>query len=428
MVPRWIEAEIESGRQRTKKAKLIRCQFATPIDRTKARTIVTLSAMTFAGVTVFILVILFFVALNGLIWVSLTRLHPTRRRLIAVLFVAGNLLWPVLPFILSDRTSPTIRVVRALLGPPWFTWLLFILLYSLFVLIVGATWIPFRSRIGFTRFGRWPSRIFLMGTVFFCLIGLYSALVPLRIERPVVASASVPAALNGTKIALLSDLHVGLFSRRSRLEKISSVVTSEKPDLVLLSGDLIDDDPFFVPKLLEGLSEIDAPILAVLGNHEIYGDPHRVIEQMKGSKIRLLLNEGYELRRGTSSLWIAGITDYAATQRGRPELKPDLKRALIGRPQGAYTIALAHQPKVFADARALGIPLSLCGHTHGGQFGIRALGFSLAGLFLPYHMGMYEVDGMKLYINTGTGFWVVPLRTGMTPEITIVTLRSEAQK
>ena len=345
-----------------------------------------------------------------------------------LLFLAGNLLWPVLPFILSDRTSPAIRVVRALLGPPWFSWLLFILLYSLFILLVGATWIPFRSGISFTRFGKWPSRIFLMGTVLFCLVGLYSALVPLRIERPVVASASLPAALNGTRIALLSDLHVGLFSRRSRLEKISAAVASERPDVVLLSGDMIDADPFFVPKLLEGLSGIDAPILAVLGNHEIYGDPHRVIEQMKGSQVRLLLNEGYVLQRGASSLWIAGITDYAATRRGRDELKPDLKRALIGRPTGAYTIALAHQPKVFADARALGIQLSLCGHTHGGQFGIRALGFSLAGLFLPYHMGMYEEDGMKLYVNTGTGFWVVPLRTGMTPEITIVTLRSDMQE
>jgi len=384
--------------------------------------------MTPAGIATFILVILFFVSLNGLTWRSLTSLHPRRRRVITLFFVAGNLLWPVLPFVLTDRTSSAIRIVRALLGPPWFSWLLFILLYSLFILIVGALWLPFRSRLSFSRFGQWPSRIFLIATLLFCFIGIYSALVPLRVERPVVASASVPRSLDGTRIALLSDLHVGLFTRQARLAQISAVVQSEKPDVVLLSGDMIDDDPFFVPKLLEGLSAIEAPILAVLGNHEIYGDPTRVIAEMKGSKVRLLLNEGYELRRGDGSLWIAGITDYAATQRGRPELKPDLQRALTGRPQGAYTIALAHQPKVFDEARALGIPLSLCGHTHGGQFGIRSIGFSLAGLFLPYDMGMYEVDGMKLYINTGTGYWVVPLRTGMTPEITILTLRSGEQK
>lgn len=358
----------------------------------------------------------------------MTTLHPKRRRWIVALFVAGNLLWPLLPFILSSRTSPVIRVIRALLGPPWFSWLMFIVLYSAFIIIIALLWLPFRSRASFREFGRRPSQIFLITTVIFCVVGLYSALVPLRIERPEVVSPQIPPAFDGAKVVLLSDLHVGLFTRRSRLTQISRLVANEDPDVVVVSGDFIDDDPFFVPKFLDGLAGIDRPIFAVLGNHEIYGDPFEVIERLRGSRVRLLVNEGAALEREGAKLWIAGVSDYAASQRGRDALRPDLGKALAERPEGAFAIALAHQPKVFEEARALGVPLTLCGHTHGGQFGIRPLGFSLAGLFLPYHMGMYEVDGMKLYVNTGTGYWLVPLRTGMTPEITVVTLRSSSPR
>ncbi len=71
----------------------------------------------------------------------------------------------------------------------------------------------------------------------------------------------------------------------------------------------------------------------------------------------------------------------------------------------------------------LGIPLTLAAHTHGGQLDIRPLGWSLAGVFLDYHMGLYELGASRLYINTGTGYWLFPFRPGMTPEITLIELR-----
>jgi predicted MPP superfamily phosphohydrolase len=158
----------------------------------------------------------------------------------------------------------------------------------------------------------------------------------------------------------------------------------------------------------------------VLGNHEIYGDPHGVIRGLEGTRLKLLVNRGISLRDG--KLWLAGVSDYAAGQRGGADLRPDVTRALEGKPEDATSILLAHQPAAFADARKHGIPFTIAGHTHGGQFGIRSLGWSLAGMFLPYHMGLYEKDGSQLYVNTGTGYWVVPFRLGMTPEITLFEL------
>lgn len=379
--------------------------------------------MTLGAILAFLVFAAIFISLNILAWKALTRFHPRFRRLFLVVFAVSNALWLVLPWVLIARTNPLIRLLRATFGPPWFFWLMWVLLYAGLLAVVTICWLPFRRRVPWREFGRRPSAAFLLFTLVFCVVGFYHAVVPLRVETPEIIDARLPAQLDGMKIVLLSDTHVGLFTRMSRLEEIARIVNELKPAVVAISGDMIDDDPFWVPKLLEGFRSIEAPIVGVLGNHEIYGDPEQVIEKMRGSRIRLLVNEGFPLERDGATLWIAGISDYAAAQRNRTTLAPDLDRALRGRPDGAFVVGLAHQPKIFAEAVEREIPLSLAGHTHGGQCGIRPLGISLAGLFLEYHMGLYRKGSSQLYINTGTGYWLVPLRFGMTPEITAITLR-----
>ena len=244
----------------------------------------------------------------------------------------------------------------------------------------------------------------------------------LRIERVTISHSELPQSADGTRIALLGDLHVGLFTRPSRLDTIFRDTAALDPDVVLIAGDLIDDDPHFVPKLLRGSEAIgpSTPVYAVLGNHEMYGQPHRVIEAMRGSRIRMLVNEGI----GFGDLWIAGVSDPAAAQLpGEEALVPDLGKALSGKGTAAFPIVVSHQPKIIDEARQRGIPIALCAHTHGGQLGIRPLGWSLAGVFLRYHMGLYDLPPTQLYINTGTGYWLFPFRLGMSPEITLIELR-----
>lgn len=335
--------------------------------------------------------------------------------------VAGNLMWPFFP--LLRALTPFSRAVRAILGPLWFGWISFAILYSAFLFLILLAWIPFARKRPFAQFAHWPSRVFLTTIIAGFVIGFYQALVPLRIERVPVRIANLPPSAEGMKIALITDLHVGLFTRPSRLETIFATTNALRPDVVLIAGDMIDDDPYFVPKLLAGTGPLsrEIPLYAVLGNHEMYGAPSAVVKALQGSRIRLLVNEGAPL----GDVWLAGVSDRAASQL--PETKslaPDLAKALRGKPASSVAIALSHQPSVLEEARRLGVPLALAGHSHGGQLGFRPLRWSLAGIFLPYHMGLYDVPPTQLYVNTGTGYWLLPFRLGMTPEITLVELAS----
>jgi uncharacterized protein len=358
---------------------------------------------------------------------SLLSIHPRRKRTIVILAILGNVMWVFFP--LLRTLTPAGRWTRAVFGPPWFAWNSFAILYAGFVLIWSAVAMrPLFIRLpksgGMAAALQMSSRIVLALGVVASLAGMYEALIPLRIERVPITIANLPAAAEGTRIVVLGDLHVGLFTRSSRLRQFFETTRELKPDLVILAGDLVDDDPYFAPKLLAATRFLDSPqgktqtpLLAVLGNHEMYGDPLGAIAALRGSRIHLLVNEGVEFR----SLWIAGISDYAAQQK---DLRPDISRALHAAPPGTLPILIAHQPKAFDEARARHIALTLVAHTHGGQLGIRPLGWSLAGLFLPYHMGWYQRGASQLYVNTGTGFWLVPFRLGMTGEITVIELHT----
>ncbi|HEV7425866.1 MAG TPA: metallophosphoesterase [Thermoanaerobaculia bacterium] len=365
------------------------------------------------AIFVAIAVAIFLVA-NVAAFRMLVRVHPCRRRIVIALLVIGNVMWLFFP-ILNARMDFS-RFVRAFFGPPWFAWSCFAILYSTFALLLAIVWLPFVRRMPFARFARWPSRLFLWSTLFALIAGVWNALMPLRVECvPIVADGAPPF-----RIALISDLHTGLFTRPSRLEKIFATAAAQKPDVILLAGDNIDDDPIFTAKLLAATHVLDPrmALLAVLGNHEMYGQPLEVIDRLRGSRIHLLVNEGVAI----DGAWIAGISDFAART---PKLAPDLDGALRGR-NGAFPIVLAHQPKAFAEAMKRGLPVTLCGHSHGGQCAVRPLHWSLAGIFLPYHMGLYRRGASQLYVNTGTGYWLFPWRFGLgiSPEITIINLKA----
>lgn len=380
--------------------------------------------MSAAGIAIFALVALLFLGISWASWKSYCLFHRGGRRVFATIAIASNLFWLILPFIASERLSAAFRVARSILGPPWFYWVLFSLVHVALVVLVSILWfLVARRREPLSSFGRIYSELFFLAFAIVTVVGVVQALVPLRVERVPITIAGLPAELRGMRIALISDLHVGLFSRPDRLAKISRAVMSQKPDHVVVAGDFIDDDPYFVPKFLKGLEPIGSgtPVTAVLGNHEIYGDPHDVIRQLSGTRVRLLVNEGTGVLRGDEVLWLAGISDYAA----RGELAPDLDAALRGRPANAPVIVISHQPRVFPEAIKRRLPLVLAGHSHGGQFGIRWLGWSLAGVFIPYDMGLFQKDATQMYVSTGAGYWLVPMRFGMSPEVVVIELRAK---
>jgi len=272
---------------------------------------------------IFAFVVVLFAAFNVATVRQLLRIHPRRKRIVLGLVTIGNVMWLFFP-ILNARTDFS-RWTRAVFGPPWFAWTCFAILDSLVLFVILLAWLPFARRVAFVRFAKWPSRVFLWTTLVALVAGVYGALVPLRINRVPIAIDNLPASAEGMRIALIGDLHVGLFSRPSRLRRIFSTIDSLHPDLVLLAGDLVDDDPVFAPKLLDATRVVSpqTPILAVLGNHEMYGAPLEMIDRLRGSRVRLLVNQGVAMR----GLWIAGISDYAART---PDLRPNFAKALSG--------------------------------------------------------------------------------------------------
>lgn len=368
------------------------------------------------GTLIFIAVLAVFGAFNWLTARQLFRLHPRRRPIVVELLVVGNLMWLFVPW-LRTRTD-AMRFIRATLGPPWFAWLCFVLVYSIVIAAIVVAWLPFKRRVGYVRFSRWPSRVFLWTTIAALVAGVYGALVPLRVTTVPVTIDGLPPQAEGMRVALIGDLHVGLYSRPSRLRKIFETARAQKPDVVLLAGDLVDDDPYFASKLLRGVDAVgpSIPVIGVLGNHEMYGDPVEMIDRLRGSRVHLLVNDGVAVR----GLWIAGISDFAAQL---PALRPDFDKALAGR-GNALPILLAHQPRAFPESIRRAIPLTLCAHSHGGQCGFRPLHWTLAGLFIPYDMGLYRRAASQLYVHTGAGYWLLPWRLGITPEVVIVELQS----
>jgi predicted MPP superfamily phosphohydrolase len=342
--------------------------------------------------------------------------------------ILGNLLWLLLPLLLKSHSSPFFRIARAVLGPFWVYWNFLIFLYSVFLLILAFIWvIAFQwAGLSFLTFAHAPSDIFLITIVSISAIGLVEALFLIKIEKIVVKIKNLPPEFAGYKIAMVSDLHVGFFSRPGRLEQFSKVAQKTNPDLFIVCGDITDDDPHYLPKFLKSLECLDPylPAFGVLGNHDVYANPEKTLRILEDSRLTMLVNEGLEIKRGESVIWLAGVGDQGARRFGKwGSVAPDFDKAIAKKPANAITVLMAHQPQGFKEAAKRKIELTLSGHTHGGQFGFKWLKWSLAKPFLKYDMGHFEEEGCQLFVSSGTGFWMLPVRFGLNPEVSLIELQ-----
>ena len=250
----------------------------------------------------------------------------------------------------------------------------------------------------------------------------------LRVVQLRARFPDLPEGLDGLRIAQVSDLHVGPHTPRRHLEAISQAVRDARPDLIAITGDQVDDYPRDVEHFARAFGGFAAPlgVFAIAGNHDIYAGWREVRAGLEAMGIIVLVNEARPLDRGDARLWLAGTGDPAGIGRGLGwggEAAPDIPRTLAGVPDGAFTIALAHNPGLWPQLAARGVRLTLSGHTHHGQFSIPALRWSLASTFLELAMGSHRTREALLYINPGTNYWGLPLRIGALPEVTVVTLR-----
>lgn len=376
------------------------------------------------------LVLSLFFLMNALSIYSGLTIYPGGWHIVMIGAVLGNILWLLLPLILKRHSSPFFRLSRAVFGPFWVLWTFLVFLYSAFILILGLLWLATLGWkwIPFTRFVHMPSNIFLLVLAFICVVGFFQALFTLRLERVAIHIKNLPPEFAGFKIAMVSDLHVGLFTRLSRLRQFARAAQAAAPDLFVVCGDITDDDPQYLPKFLRSLEVLDPylPAIGILGNHDVYADPEKTLHVLEDSRLQMLVNEGMVIKKGEASLWLAGVGDQGARRFGKwGSVAPDFDKALEGKPAGAPTVLLAHQPQGFTEAKDRNVELTLSGHTHGGQFGFRFLDWSLAKLFMKYHMGLFKEGDCQLYVTPGTGYWTLPVRFGLTPEVSLIELHPE---
>jgi predicted MPP superfamily phosphohydrolase len=232
--------------------------------------------------------------------------------------------------------------------------------------------------------------------------------VPVRIP-------GLPRALDGYSIVQISDLHAGLFVTDRDLRDGTDRIHAIKPDLVVVTGDMVDADARHAPSIgraLASLSPRDG-VVTILGNHDYYAGARQVASVVRATGASVLTNEGKVIRAADGGGFaLLGTDDPWGRRYGGPG--PDLARALSTVPEGLPRILLAHQPRHFDDFAGR-VALQLSGHTHGGQI-------KPAGFFLKYVEGRYESAGSTLYVNRGFGVVGPPARIGARPEITKLVL------
>lgn len=250
-----------------------------------------------------------------------------------------------------------------------------------------------------------------------------------RVRRMDVSIRGLPSALDGLTIAHVTDLHVGVFTRGTILDGIVAASNNLRPDLVLLTGDLINYALSDLPVALDVVRRLQSTHGTFLceGNHDLFEDPVLFRQLTKEAGLRLLVNESAVLSvRGVALQilglrWGAGHGDARSmSSRGDLAIAGSMQELLVQRRPDAFPILVAHHPHAFDYAE--NIPLTLAGHTHGGQLMVtKRIGFGPA--MFRYWSGLYEKSNRALVVSNGVGNWF-PLRANAPAEIIHLTLRS----
>ncbi|WP_295157600.1 metallophosphoesterase [Selenomonas sp. AE3005] len=224
--------------------------------------------------------------------------------------------------------------------------------------------------------------------------------------------------LAGLTVAQISDVHLGRFFSLDDLRQLLQLAAADKPDILAVTGDLFDNlqmNPAAVQALDEAVELFPKGIYFCLGNHEIYRDWGRTRSLLQETRVHIL--EGRAEKVPGTNLWLAGAEySFARDDESFMAEKAELTRKAvwdIPKDELSHTILLAHHPEFIDDGAALGIPLTLTGHTHGGQFGI--WGQPLIAAY-KYNRGLIRLGDKLGYVHCGNGSWL-PVRVGCPPEI-----------
>ncbi|HYQ14226.1 MAG TPA: metallophosphoesterase, partial [Polyangiaceae bacterium] len=229
-----------------------------------------------------------------------------------------------------------------------------------------------------------------------------------------------------------SDVHIGVYVGDAELAVAEELLRQAKPDMIVLTGDLLDNDPRLAARLGRFVRRLTPlarhGVFAISGNHDYFAGVDEVASAVRGAGARMLRNEGLIIGEPGAGFALLGVDDVWARREG---LGPDLERALSSLPRVGGRVApardlprvlLCHNPSFFAESAGQ-VALQVSGHTHGGQvnLGIRPADYLLPGGWVA---GRYDLNGSALYVNRGFGTVGPPARIGAPPEVTRLVLRA----
>lgn len=257
----------------------------------------------------------------------------------------------------------------------------------------------------------------------FTLVGFFNARRTARVVPVDVPLPGLAPQLEGFRIVQITDIHVGPTIKQEYLQAIVDRVNALEPDVVAITGDLVDGSVAELAHHVAPLARLAARhgVFFVTGNHEYYSGVHGWVHELQRLGIRVLHNEHVVLQHGGASLVLAGVPDYTG-HHFDPAHRSDPAAALQGAPDGAPRVLLAHQPRSAPAAAQAGFDLQLSGHTHGGQF----LPWTFfVPLQQPYTAGLHQLGRLWIYVSRGTGYWGPPKRLGAPSEIAELRLSRE---
>lgn len=277
------------------------------------------------------------------------------------------------------------------------------------------------------------------GGLFATLLNGFGNKYQYQVKKIPLAYSNLPEAFKGLKIVHISDIHSGSLLDKKAVQKGVEKILKEQPDLILFTGDLVNNTADEMDHYIDVFSKLNAPlgVYSTLGNHD-YGDyvQWKTDEEKKANLERLkqvhakmgwrlLMNEHIVLERGEDKIALLGIENWSA--KARFPKYGNMEKAHTGTDAYPFKILLSHDPSHWdAEVRTKysDIDLMLSGHTHGMQFGVELPGFKWSPVQYVYEQwaGLYEKEAQKLYVNRGYGFIGYPGRVGILPEITVLEL------
>jgi len=394
--------------------------------------------------------LLLFAAPQVLLYLYLReRLPLAARRWLTLVFIVFNIPWGIVAVRMFSGSLWGISRVPYI--APWIAWQflgwIFCGLVTLYLLGKGVLWIVRRASFVVrgrptetadvrrtTDDARVSRRQFLARATYaygaigvgFSAYGIWNAERLPTVTRQTLVFPDLPAGLNGLRIAHLSDVHAGIHMSGDKMAEIAKLTNALGADLIVQTGDMIDISQSYIPDYVRAFRDLHAPlgVVTCLGNHDRYTGEDAVIRGVKEAGQVFVKNGAHVIERGGAALALVGIDDPRNWRADDPQ-DDDLDAALRLTPpaKDAFRILLAHRPGAFDGAAPRGIPLTLAGHIHGGQFYLPVVGWSPGRLITKYVMGHFSQGSSQLYVSRGIGVVGVPLRVFVPPEIALFELR-----